>query len=131
MVSYQQLNKPLHVTLKLGFMAQAFVFWNFSHSLPSFNLSDENTIETPLTSKKCHLEKFCKVDAWSQALHFMGETSFSIRFFSTFPRFPQKSKNRLNTSLVAIHLKSMPNSIGFYIKLSLHIIPVPSLASCF
>ena len=54
---------------------------------------------TSLTSKKCRLAKFCKVDAWSQALLFTGETSFSSRFSLTFPRFPRKLKNRLNTSL--------------------------------
>ena len=41
----------------------------------------ENTIETSLTSKKCCVAKFCKVDAWSPALFFTGETSFSICFF--------------------------------------------------
>ena len=45
------------------------------------------------------LEKFCKVDAWSWALLFMGETSFSSRFSLTFPKFLHKSKSQLNTSL--------------------------------
>ena len=45
-------------------------FLKLSHILPRFNISYEITIETPLTSKKCRLAKFCKV-----------ETSFSSRFF--------------------------------------------------
>ena len=48
-------------------------------------MSHENTIEGSLTSKKCRLAKFCKVDAWSQALLFTGETSFSSRFFFNIP----------------------------------------------
>ena len=32
-------------------------------------------IETLLTSKKGHLAKFCKVDAWSQVLLFTGGAS--------------------------------------------------------
>ena len=64
--------------------------------LPRFNIiSRENIIEIPLTSKKCHLAKFCVVDAWSQALLFTGGTSFSSRF--SIRRFPRKSKNQLNT----------------------------------
>ena len=34
--------------------------------------SHENTIQTSLTSKKSRLAKFCKVEAWSQALLFTG-----------------------------------------------------------
>ena len=34
-----------------------------------------------MTSKKCRLANFCKVDAWSHALLFTGATRFSIRFF--------------------------------------------------
>ena len=48
-------------------------------------MSHENTIEGSLTSKKCRPAKFCKVDAWSQALLFTGETSFSSRFFFNIP----------------------------------------------
>ena len=49
------------------------------------SISHENTIETSLTSKKCRLAKFCKVDAWSQVLLFTGETSFSSQFFLNIP----------------------------------------------
>ena len=49
------------------------------------SISHENTIETSLTSKKCHLAKFCKLDTWSRALLFPGETSFSSRFFFNIP----------------------------------------------
>ena len=62
-------------------------------------ISLENIIETSLTSRKYHPVKFIRVDAWSQALLFTNETSFSSRFFLTFPKFPLRSKNRLNTSL--------------------------------
>ena len=44
-------------------------------------ISHENTIETSLTSKKGRLAKFCKVEAWSQALLFTGEANFSSWFF--------------------------------------------------
>ena len=54
-------------------------------SLVLISISHENTIETSLTSKKCRLAKFCKVDAWSKALLFTGETSFSSRFFFNIP----------------------------------------------
>ena len=63
-------------------------------------LSLENTTETLLTSEKCRLTKLCKVDAWSQALLFTGETSFLFGFSLTFRTFACKSKNRLNTSLL-------------------------------
>ena len=49
------------------------------------SISHENTVETLLTSKKCRLAKFCKVDAWSKALLFTGETSFSSQFFFNIP----------------------------------------------
>ena len=49
------------------------------------SISHENTIEASLTSKKHRLAKFCKVDAWSKALLFTGETSFSSRFFFNIP----------------------------------------------
>ena len=49
------------------------------------SISRENVIETPLTSKKRRQAKFCLVDAWSQALLFTGETSFSSRFFFNNP----------------------------------------------
>ena len=48
-------------------------------------ISHENTIEPSLRSEKCRLAKFCKVDAWSQALFFTGETRFSRRFFLNIP----------------------------------------------
>ena len=56
-------------------------------------------METSLTSKKCCVAKFCKVDAWSLALRFTGETSFSNRFFFNIPKILHKSKNLQNTSL--------------------------------
>ena len=49
-------------------------------------VSHENTTETSLTSKKCCLAKFCKVDSQSQALLFTGEASYSSRFFSNTPK---------------------------------------------
>ena len=59
-----------------------FVIKPFQILSPVFiSISHENTIEIPLTSKKCRLAKFFKEDAWSQALHFTGEKSFSSRFF--------------------------------------------------
>ena len=54
-------------------------------SLVLISISHENTIETSLSLKKCHLAKFCKIDAWSQALLFTGETSFFSRFFFNIP----------------------------------------------
>ena len=49
-------------------------------------ISHENTIETSLTSKKYRLAKFCKVDACSQVLLSMGETSFSSCFSYHIPK---------------------------------------------
>ena len=40
-------------------------------------ISHENTIETSLTSKKCRLAKFCKVDAWKKQVFLVG---FSLTF---------------------------------------------------
>ena len=61
---------------------KAFVIKPFPILSPVLtSISHENTIETSLTSKKCHPAKFCKVDAWSKALLFTGETGFPSRFF--------------------------------------------------
>ena len=38
------------------------------------------------------LAKFCKVDAWSQALLFTGEASFSSRFFLNIPEMSAQIK---------------------------------------
>ena len=38
------------------------------------------------------LAKFCKVDAWSQALLFTGEASFSSRFFLNIPEMSAQVK---------------------------------------
>ena len=56
------------------------------------SISHENTIKTSLTSTKCHLAKFCKVDARSKALLFTGETSFSGQFFFMIPEIPTQIK---------------------------------------
>ena len=104
-ISYQLLIKPL-------LYAQAFVFKTFHIFSPvSTSLSHEITIETPLTSKKCRQAKFCLIDAWSKALFFTGETSFSSRFSLTFPSSPRISKNRLNTSHMAL------NKISSYLSI--------------
>ena len=75
LISYKLLIKPL-------VYAQAFVFKTFHIFSPvSTSLSHEIALETPLTSKKCRQAKFCLIDAWSKALFFTGEASFSSRFF--------------------------------------------------
>ena len=64
------------------------------------SISHENTIETSLTSKKSRLAKFCKEDAWSKALLFTGETSFTSRFFFNISETSTQIQKRLNTSLM-------------------------------
>ena len=49
-----------------------------------------------MTSEKCRLAKFCKVDAWSQARKQNFLMGFSLKFLG----FPRKSKNQLDSSLV-------------------------------
>ena len=56
------------------------------------SISRENTVKTSLTSKKRRPAKFYKVDAWSQALLFTGETGFSSRFFFSIPDISAKIK---------------------------------------
>ena len=65
---------------------KAFLITPFTILSPVLiSISHEDTIETSLTSKKCRLANFCKVDAWSKALLFTGETRFSSRFFFNIP----------------------------------------------
>ena len=88
-VPNQLLNRQLH-------SAQAFVFKPFQIVSPILtSISHENAAGIPLTSKKYHLAKFCKVYTWNQELLFTGKTSFSL----TFPRSSRKYKNRLTISL--------------------------------
>ena len=61
--------------------------------------SYKNTIETSLTSKKCHLAKFYKVDTWGWTLLFTGEASLSGGFSFEIHEIPVQIQNRLNTSL--------------------------------
>ena len=64
---------------------EAFVIKPFKILSPVLiSISHENTIVTSLTATKCHLAKFCKVDAWSQALLFTGEV-FLVQFVSFNP----------------------------------------------
>ena len=65
-------------------------------------ISQEDTIEIFLTSRKCCLVKLWKVDAWNQALLLWKKLVFLIGFSLTFPRFPPKSKNQLHSSLYVI-----------------------------
>ena len=55
------------------------------------SVSHGNTIETSLRSKKCHLAKFCKLDACSQGLLFTIKTNFSSLFFFNSRDFKEKS----------------------------------------
>ena len=75
------------------FFYKGFVIQPFQIHFPVLiSSSRENTIETSLTSKKCCLAKFCKVDAWSQALLFTGGTNFSSWFFFNIPEISAKIK---------------------------------------
>ena len=49
------------------------------------SIFSENIVESLLASKKHRQAKFCLVDAWSLALLFTGETSFSSRIFFNNP----------------------------------------------
>ena len=44
------------------------------------SISHGNTIETSLTSRKCRLAKFCKLDAWSQGILFTEKEIFLVDF---------------------------------------------------
>ena len=65
-----------------------------------------------LTSSKCHLAKFCKVDF---RRFILGEKqAFPVGFSNAFPRFLRISKTRLNTSLnyplKVINVRSVGNN---------------------
>ena len=96
LISYQLLIKPLPY-------AQAFIFKTFHiFSLVLTSFSHENIIETSLTSKNCHLAKFCKVMRKVRRFISREKQAFLGDFSLAFPRFPQISKNRLNTSLLLL-----------------------------
>ena len=92
-ISYQLLIKPL-------LYAQAFVFKTFHIFSPvSTSLSHEITIKTPLTSKKYRLANFARSMRKARCFISREKQVFLVGFSLKFPRFPQISKNRLNTSL--------------------------------
>ena len=84
--TYSNLETTCHIKL-------TFFLWNevlenlllanylMSVTAPLISISRENTTETSLTSKKCRLAIFCKLDAWRNVLLFTGEPSFWSRFF--------------------------------------------------
>ena len=66
-----------HFPFEPGYVTNYFAIEPFQILSPVLrSISHENTIKISLRSKKCNIAKFCKVDAWSQALLFMGETNF-------------------------------------------------------
>ena len=69
---------------------KAFVIKPFHILSPILrSISHKNTIDTSLTSKKCHLAKFCKVDAGFKRLFLREKQVFLVGFTLTFPRFPR------------------------------------------
>ena len=60
-----------------------------------------------LTSKKCHLAKFCKVDAWSQALLLREKQVFPVGLsFFKYPDISVHIGKLTNTSLYATGIKA-------------------------
>ena len=88
--TYSSLETTCHIKLTfflLNEVLENLLLANYliSVTAPLISISHENTTETSLTSKKCRLAKFCKVDARRNVLLFTGEQSFSSRFFFNIP----------------------------------------------